>query len=329
MTAPSDINPGTIYPGTPGPQFSTQESTGHSLSGSALAQRGIIDSSREGEYTRKLLTWKTPHLGYVQMYINPQSIVINEAKDISATRTKAGFILQYAGEKLTKISISGMTGTAGMEGINILEQIYRSEQLAFDPIAQALERQVGGAELLSLFSGEASSDDTFFDDFLHNSSVNSALDMFEQPFPNLASLAANVEMFFQGVTYKGYFDSFRVTETGASPGIFEYVLEFTAYAKQGVRRNFMPWHKQPTHPADSNGASNLSFYKSVDTTNELAGEERALPEAGQREILGEVFTINRAGRDTNIALGKNGDRLNVIDLNETESDESNFIIPEG
>lgn len=285
----------------------------------------IVDQPRLGAFGRKLLAWRTPHLGIIQMYINPQNLSIRDVKDISANRTKAGFIIQYAGEKLTKITLSGTTGSSGIEGINILESIYRSEQEAFTTIAQSLERQFNTAQVLGLFKGPNNTGVSGLAGaiglFLGQSAQEAALNIFEQPFPTLASLAANVELLYQGVVYRGYFSAFSVDERAQDgPGLFEYTLEFTAYAKQGVRRNFMPWHRQPFNPANED-ANPLSFTGSIEevSVNSLTGPEQPLPEVSQRSgvaATGQFVQTNR--RDINNALGDNGNSLIGLDLEDTE-----------
>ena len=49
------------------------------------------------------------NFGAVKMWINPESLVIRNNKDITPTRTKGGFSLQYWGEGLTEISLTGTT----------------------------------------------------------------------------------------------------------------------------------------------------------------------------------------------------------------------------
>jgi hypothetical protein len=71
-------------------------------------------------------------------------------------------------------------------------------------------------------------------------------------------------MKFQGVTYRGYFTSFSFSEQAQSPGLFDYSMSFSAYATLGSRKNFMPWHRQPVGPADSNRIDNFSFSSSVE-----------------------------------------------------------------
>jgi hypothetical protein len=264
-----------------------------------------------------MVRWKLPHLGWIKMFLNPQNMVISDVKDIESTRTKAGFILQYAGEQLTTIDISGTTGSAGIEGINILRTIYRSEQEAFDQIAAELERVGPLSEAFQIAQGQ-------IDNFAEaigstsgggiESAIDVALNIFQQPFPTLASLAANIEMYFQGVLYRGYFTAFSVTETGESPGLFDYSLTFIAHSRQGIRRNFMPWHRQPFNPigAATQGANPLSYG--------VEEADQGLPFAGTEEFVTRISStaldiIN--GRSTSI--GGRGDGISLTSENLLEA----------
>jgi len=64
-----------------------------------------------------------------RMYVNPDSFNISNTKIIKESQTKGGFMIQYWGEQLTNVELRGTTGSAGIEGINILKDIYRHEQL--------------------------------------------------------------------------------------------------------------------------------------------------------------------------------------------------------
>lgn len=210
----------------------------------------IIDKPREAEFKRELLTWRTPHLGYVEMYINPKMLRIEDRKDISTARTKGGFVIQYAGEALTVITLSGNTGSSGIEGINILHSVYRAEQEAFEGVAIALDERLSAMQ---------------FDTVLNSINIGARFDLTlgaldsvrgnGRPMPTLASLATNIELFFQGVLYRGYFKSMSVDENGDNAGIFNYSITFEAYGKQGVRRNFTAWHKQPYLPVNAGGSN--------------------------------------------------------------------------
>jgi hypothetical protein len=212
---------------------------------------------------RDVILWRTPGFGFVEMYINPTELRIEQSKVSQTTRTKAGFIYQYAGENLTLLTISGTTGSSGIEGINLLEKIYRSEQLSFDQMAKVLDsnpKAASGVESAMLAMSNAFNIPSIIGGEIVNSIASTVPpDVYSQPFPTLASLAAAVEMNFQGVTYRGFFTSFGFTESASSPGLFEYNIGFTSYSKVGERINFMPWHRRPEAQSDSNSLSNFSL----------------------------------------------------------------------
>jgi len=265
----------------------------------------IIDQPRNASFRREVVIWRTPHLGFIKMYINPQQMAIQDKKDITPRRTKGGFIIQYAGEDLTEIRLSGTTGSSGIEGINILRSVYRAEQEAFEGIAVALDEQLAAVQVDSLINSE--------NPFQRLNIFQLASDTIRnlgRPQPTLASLATQIEMFFQGVLYRGFFRDFSVTETADHMGLFTYEMHFTAYARQGVRRNFMPWHRQPVNPAnyDVNPFSfNLNTSATVNTTN----TQQTIPNQNNpRRIerpLTPVFTPGR--RST--ATGTTEQGLNV------------------
>ena len=84
---------------------------------------------------KQIITWRLPNGTSVQMYINPESLNINESKQINYTRTKGGFVVQYWGANLTQISLRGTTGSSGVRGINVLNDIYNAENRAFELVA--------------------------------------------------------------------------------------------------------------------------------------------------------------------------------------------------
>jgi hypothetical protein len=186
----------------------------------------------------QVMTWRLPNGSAIQMYINPENFVVRDSKQITETRTKGGFIIQYWGENLTKITLSGTTGSSGIRGINILREIYRSENRGFELIASqtiADVEQVKSAVATSDLSLGLALEDT-------------ALELQKRNFllrPSLASLAVNVLLFYQGVQYKGFFNDFTVTESISKLGLFDYNISFTSVETRGQRKNFMAWHKEP------------------------------------------------------------------------------------
>jgi len=206
----------------------------------------------------------------VPLYINPQSIQITEGKLISDTMTKGGYIVQYWGERLININVSGTTGSGGIEAVNILRDVYRHEQIIFKDlmIKKAKDFQEQSIDTLTdVSSSNASSGLQLFGDALTGGAISNLMDgvsntidyitdaasgpsrqtaaeTFQMP-PTLASFATSIDLYHHGETYRGYFISFALTESANSPGIFEYSFQFTATRKSGLRTNFMPWHRNP------------------------------------------------------------------------------------
>lgn len=169
-------------------------------------------------HQRRLIQWEVPHLGSsfrIQMYINPQNIQISSTKDISETRTKGGYIIQYWGEKFDEVQINGTTGSAGVEGLNALKDVYRSEQLALWKIVQ----NAGGSGTKRRQS--------------------------------LAQLAASVILHYDNVQYFGYFKTFSSTENAEKLGLFDYQIAFTVTKTVGLRKNWLGWHRTPNSTTET------------------------------------------------------------------------------
>lgn len=230
-----------------------------SVSNSATRQ-SRIPSSRAGIQRRNLIRWFVPETGIVEMYINPQSISIQDKKTITPQRTKGGFVLQYWGEELTTISLSGTTGSSGIEGINVLNDVYRAEQVAFDPYALSLaaDRSLENQDQFS-FAGDfptssigallGGAGESFLS--LVGNAVQSGSPAVTRMQPTLAALAFAVEMYWSGTVYRGYFTDFKVDERAERLGLFDYSITFMATEKRGIRQNFLGWHRSAT-----NGPSN-------------------------------------------------------------------------
>lgn len=199
---------------------------------------------------RELLRWRVPMFGVIDMYINPQSLVIEEKKIIQKQRTKGGYIIQYWGEELAVVRLSGHTGSSGIEGINALRQAYRSEQDAFQSVSQILIDKLNaftGSNTLQDGTNRAASNATGQGatealPTIMGSGANPPL------LPTLASLATSVEMYYQGWAFRGYFESFNVDESVTNGvGVFNYNLVFNVLDRRGYRSNFMPWHREPAN----------------------------------------------------------------------------------
>jgi len=185
----------------------------------------------------QVMTWRLPGGGAVQMYINPQNFQIKESKQIEEVRTKGGFVVQYWGENLIQLTLSGTTGSSGVRGINVLRDIYRSENKGFDVVAAQLMNEI-----------EETTSSPLEGRSLSKQMETLARDVYNRNFllrPTLGSLAVSMILFYQGVQYKGFFKDFSVTEGIEKLGLFDYVINFTATEVRGQRKNFLGWHKEP------------------------------------------------------------------------------------
>ena len=223
-----------------------------------------VPNRRAAIQKRTMLQWLVPEQPIIEMYINPQSLSWSYKKLITKTRTKGGFSVQYWGEDLIEVKCDGTTGTSGIEGINILLDVYRNEQLMFDPYALYLaeekdRRDNSLSNDINIFgTGALGSGLNDVGNILINASKGSSSTGRESLLgssnkPNLASLAFNVEMYWQGEVYKGYFTNFDFDEKATELGLFTYRFSFTAIQKRGYRNNYLGWHRSAT-----NGPSNSS-----------------------------------------------------------------------
>jgi hypothetical protein len=221
------------------------------LSEGNLSQPDIVSENPQmplGRRQRQLLRWRVPGLGFVDMYINPQQIVITEKKILTKQRTKGGYVIQYWGEELINVKLSGHTGASGIEGINILRKVYRAEQDSFQQVEQTLINRLNTMSGASTFSGFAQNVAQKGIGSAAGSLISEVVGGNSNPplLPTLGSLALSVEMYYQGWVFKGFFEDFTVTESVANGvGFFNYDMTFTVVDRRGTRTNFMPFHRSP------------------------------------------------------------------------------------
>jgi hypothetical protein len=194
-----------------------------------------IPTNVDAQIHRNIISWFVPQFGVVRMYINPQNISYVDKKLITKDKTKGGFTLQYWGEDLTVISLTGTTGSSGIEGINALYEMYRAEQYAFDAVSLTLAANNATAAFANNLSQNIGGDAGL--------AVNSALNPFTaRNIPSLAQLAFGVEMYYNGLVYRGYFEHMTVTER-ADNFLLEYNMSFVATQRRGYRTNYFPWNR--------------------------------------------------------------------------------------
>jgi hypothetical protein len=214
-----------------------------------------VNTDRVGQLTRNIVTWFVPEFGIIKMYINPNQIQYNFKKIIQRDRTKGGYTLQYWGEDLTTLTIQGTTGSSGIEGINLLYEIYRAEQYAFDTAGLVMAASNSSSQNLTNALGTAIGGDAgsvLFGGMGQGNGVIGGLMGLDFPassltannFTSLAKLAFSVEMYYNGWIYRGFFDNMTINEY-ADNFLLNYSLGFTATQKRGYRVNYFPWARSP------------------------------------------------------------------------------------
>jgi hypothetical protein len=223
-----------------------------------------IKSQRRGSAKRNLAHWFVPEVGIIHMYVNPQSINYGLKKLITPERTKGGYIIQYWGEELTTLDIRGNTGSSGIEGINVLYEVYRSEQYTFDSVAltMAADSSVTGLNdiidsALGNLGGFGNAISTATGGVLGLNAASQ--NVLPRNIPSLASMALGIEFYYNGWVFRGFFNSFNFTESATNLGLFEYNINFTVTQRRGYRTNFMAWHRSAIDGPSDAGAIPLSF----------------------------------------------------------------------
>jgi hypothetical protein len=212
-----------------------------------------VTPNRSYQIKRNIITWFVPEFGTIRMYINPQSIIYTNKKIIDKKRTKGGYTLQYWGEDLGELSITGTTGSAGIEGINVLYEIYRAEQYAFDGMGLALAANnanqpnllsglsgLSGSSSGSLVGGAAGMVGSLLGFDSSSTSMNN--------INSLAQMAFSVEMYYNGAVYRGYFTQMTVTERAENFAL-DYSMNFVVTQRRGYRLNYQPWHRSAGGPS--------------------------------------------------------------------------------
>jgi len=229
-----------------------------SADNNGLPSSNVPYNIRNFSQQRNMVHFFVPEVGTVSMYINPQSINYSFEKVISQERTKGGYSLQYWGETLPTIRLSGHTGSSGVEGINVLYEVYRSEQYVFDSIGLTIasNNSVSGLSDLStnlLGNTVGSLTNGLFD---LNPISQSIL---PRNIPTLASMAFTVEMYYSGWVFRGYFKSFGFNESADRLGIFNYDIDFVVTQRRGYRTNSLPWQHSATSGPSNNGQGGIPY----------------------------------------------------------------------
>ena len=312
--------------------------TGSSTPYGSTGESGSVESL-EDLYSHSTAPNKGVAWDRRQLYLNPQSINIRDQKIVQKQLTKGGHVVQYWGEELPTIDVQGTTGSAGIEGINILKDIYRHEQLHYRNVLANRQRELAEAAALAQVEAEEQIYDATVGGFLLGAAdtltggavsksvkgVSNSIDILFgtsigeggasgkafKSVPTLAAFATNIDMYYQGEFFRGYFTNFGVTETAQEPGHFSYTFNFVVTRRTGKRENFMPWHRSPT-----------SFDGEAIMCQEAPESKGSWPGVERLSFLSDEASIH--GQPGNLVLDKN----NIMNSKNTVS--SQFIEgPEG
>jgi hypothetical protein len=224
-----------------------------------------VKSQKTAKTTRNTMHWYVPEVGIVKMYVNPQGIDYSFKKLISPDRTKGGYVLQYWGEELPTLNIRGNTGSSGIEGLNVLYEIYRSEQLSFDAIGLTLAANSNTSglgelvgQVLDGINGIGNTVSNATNGILGNDPASQ--NILPRNIPTLASLAYGVELFYDGWVFRGFFNSFTFSEK-ADNFLIDYNINFTVTQRRGYRTNYFPFHRSANFGPSNNseGGVPLTF----------------------------------------------------------------------
>ena len=256
---------------------------------------------------------------YVQMYLNPQSFNITSRKLINKQLTKGGYSVQYWGEDLDTLAFSGTTGSGGIEAINVIRSIYRHEQIQYKEVLKGKLKEIS-AEARNATENLASQNNQKYSadlggvlagaaDFFTGGAFSSLTNGLEtltdivngdfnlperKEYSNisntvtLASLATSIEIYYGGEVYRGYFTDFSLSESAQNPGIFEYTTNFVILYRTGVRKNFMPWHRDSLNKftGEANKASTPLEGQALDELTFPYKDSRSFqPPLSKREAL--------------------------------------------
>ena len=202
------------------------------------AAQDYANKTARPQWARQPMVWELYDGTMIEMYVNPQNVTMQANKKITQNRTKGGFVVQYWGDDLVTINLNGTTGSSGIEGIEILYDLYQSELLPPSRLDEI--RGMGYASgVPGVNPGGKDQDAT---NLVRRS--------------DLVSRATQVVLWYGSKRYHGFFTSFSVQEAATNPGEYTYTLAYTVWKTYGRDVNYMPWHRHPK-PLSERGASGV------------------------------------------------------------------------
>jgi len=212
------------------------------------------------KWSRQPMMWELYDGTMIEMYVNPQNVSIQASKKITYNRTKGGFMVQYWGDDLLSVTINGTTGSSGIEGIELLYDLYQSELLPPSRLDEL--RGIGkGSGYLSSVPGVNPGRNPNDEDELRRVRRT-----------DLVTRATQVVLWYGSKRYYGFFTSFTIQEAASTPGEYTYSLTYVVWKTVGRDNNYMPWHRNPRPLATGNSGvpeapGSVSIYAIQGATN--------------------------------------------------------------
>jgi len=192
------------------------------------------------KWSRQTMVWELYDGTMIEMYINPQNISVQANKKVNHSRTKGGFLVQYWGDELLNISINGTTGSSGIEGIELLYDLYQSELLPPDRLDKLRDIAKNYTDKPSGVNPGADNDQNMLSNVRRS---------------DLVSRATQVVLWYGSKRYYGFFTTFNYQELATAPGEYTYNLTYMVWKTVGRDVNYMPWHRHPIPLGSSSGRS--------------------------------------------------------------------------
>jgi len=166
----------------------------------------------------------------VILLVNPASLDWSLANTVQETRTRGGFMQEFWGSELDTLSASGTTAVAYVA--------------SFDPNGPASTKQGGGLTIRDLRSDSAGYRNLrrLVDVYRSNGIIyglratgNYAVGNGpEQPaFRKALLYGGYVSIFYDGITYRGFFENFEIREAGEAPFWLEWNFTFKVESHVG------------------------------------------------------------------------------------------------
>jgi hypothetical protein len=223
-----------------------------------------VSNNRDAQIKRNIIQWFVPQVGLIKMFCNPTTITYPEKKNINRERTKGGFSIGYFGEELMTLSITGNTASSGIEGINVLREIYRAEQYLFDNTSMLIN--AANTQALTTTVTDFITNNNNVSNLVNTTNgalgLSSLLNMTQlnpRNISTLADVAFGIEMYYSGWVFRGYFEGFTLTEN--TDFVYTYNMTFVVTQRRGYRLNSFAFQHSPTEPSAYDNKSSYDTSK--------------------------------------------------------------------